>query len=243
MDLDLIRHLLAPTGALRAGINMSNRLLVSGTDENGDPVGVSPGVAAEIAARLGVPLKLVKYKGPGDVADAAALGEWDIGNIGAEPERAKTILFTRAYSEIEATYLVREASDLSSVAEVDAPGRRIAVKARSAYGLWLERNVRHAELVLVPPDQDTFQVFADGTCDALAGLRTGLAKDLGRMTGARVLDGRFTAVQQAVGTPVKNAAAFEWLETTVATLIAQGTVQRLIETYQVEGLSVASQTA
>ena len=52
---------LAPTGVLRAGINLSNFLLVTGQAENGDPVGVSPDLAAEIARRLEVPLKLVTY--------------------------------------------------------------------------------------------------------------------------------------------------------------------------------------
>src|SRR5262249_43539068 len=39
---------LAPTGVLRAGINMSNFLLVTGKSDAGDPQGVAPDVAAEI---------------------------------------------------------------------------------------------------------------------------------------------------------------------------------------------------
>ncbi|PPR21037.1 MAG: hypothetical protein CFH40_01731, partial [Alphaproteobacteria bacterium MarineAlpha10_Bin3] len=79
---------LAPTGTLRAGINMSNFLLVTGKAANGDPQGVSPDMARAIADRLGVPMTLVPFKTPGELADAAGTGAWDIGNIGAEPQRA-----------------------------------------------------------------------------------------------------------------------------------------------------------
>src|SRR2546429_2899407 len=97
---------LAPTGVLRAAINMGNFLLVTGKCPNGDPSGVSPDMAAAVAARLGVPVKYVPYARPGEIADDAEEGAWDIGNIGAEPQRAAVINLTAAHAEIEATYLV-----------------------------------------------------------------------------------------------------------------------------------------
>src|SRR5271156_6050091 len=138
---------LAPHGVLRAGINMSNFLLVTGRSASGDPQGVSPSMAAAIAERLGVPGKYVPFAKPGELADEAGKDVWDIGLIGAEPARAEKIDFTAAYAEIEATYMVPPGSPLRTIADVDKPGVRIAVSARSAYDLWLERNIRHAEVV------------------------------------------------------------------------------------------------
>src|SRR5436853_769968 len=138
---------LAPTGVLRAAINMGNFLLVTGKAPNGDPTGVSPDMAAAVAARLGVPVKFVPYARPGELADDAPKGLWDIGNIGAEPQRAAVINFTAAYCEIEATYLVPAGSPIRSVAEIDQPGKRLAVTARSAHGLWLENNFKNGELL------------------------------------------------------------------------------------------------
>ena len=89
---------LAPTGVLRAGINLSNFLLVTGRTPEGDPDGVSPDMARAIAKRLGVPVKLVPYASPGELADAAGTGAWDIGLIGAEPQRAETIAFTAVHA-------------------------------------------------------------------------------------------------------------------------------------------------
>src|SRR5579863_3783730 len=138
---------LAPHGVLRAGINMSNFLLVTGRTASGDPDGVSPDMARAIADRLGVPVKYVPFPKPGELADAVDNDMWDIGLIGAEPARAEKIAFTAAYAEIEATYLVPAGSTITAIDQVDRPGIRIAVSARSAYDLWLERNIKHATLI------------------------------------------------------------------------------------------------
>ena len=103
---------LAPGGVLRAGLNLSNFLLVSGKTEAGEPAGVAPDMAAEIARRLGAAVHYVTYKTPGELADAAETGAWDIGLIGAEPQRAEKIAFSPAYVEIEATYLVPAAGSV-----------------------------------------------------------------------------------------------------------------------------------
>ena len=230
---------LGPTGKLRAGINLSNFLLVTDKAKNGDPIGVSPDMAAEVARRLAVPLKYVLYPDPGTLADAAEKGEWDIGNIGAEPQRAKTIAFSAAYCEIESTYLLPAGSPIRSIDEVDQPGIRIATKGRAAYGLWLERNLRHAKLVQTDSIDDSFDVFVEKGLDVLAGLRPRLIKDVKRLSGARILDGQFSAVQQAIGTPCKNTAAAFWLYNVVEELKASGFVAELIKKHAVKGLSVA----
>jgi polar amino acid transport system substrate-binding protein len=231
---------LAPTGALRAGINMSNFLLVTGKTASGDPDGVSPDMARAIAERLGVPAKLIPFKSPGELADAAGANVWDIGLIGAEPQRAETIAFTAAYCEIEATYLVPAGSPLKTIADVDRKGVRIAVTGRSAYGLWMDRNIKNAELVRSDTLDSALKQFIDQKLDALAGLRPRLITDVQSLPGARILDGQFTAVQQAVGTPRKNTAAAAFLSAFVEEAKKSGLVGRLIERHKVVGrLSVA----
>src|SRR5262249_13826704 len=165
---------LAPTGVLRAAINMGNFLLVTGKTPSGDPSGVSADMAAAIAARLGVAVKYIPYARPGELADDAAKGLWDIGNIGAEPQRAAVINFTAAYFEMEAPYHVLPGSPIQRVDEVDQPGKRCAVTARSAYGLWLENNYKKGELVQFDSADAAIKAFVDEKMDAYAGLRPGL---------------------------------------------------------------------
>ena len=153
---------LAPHGVLRAAINMGNFLLVTGRTPSGDPDGCSPDMARAIAASLGVPVQFVPYAKPGELADDAENDKWDIGNIGAEPSRAEKIEFTAAYVEIEATYLVPAGSPIKSIAEVDVKGNRIAVTARSAYDLWLDRGIKHATLIRGNPKFRQRALHADG---------------------------------------------------------------------------------
>ena len=141
-----IRAELAPTGTLRAAIYTRNFLLVNAQGASGDPTGVSP----DVARRLGTPLKLISYPDPGLLGDAAAAGEWDIGNIGAEPQRAQTIAFSNAYCEIASTYLVPAGSKIQTIEEVDRTNIRIASKGLAAYGLWLENNL-HMLSLSTPP--------------------------------------------------------------------------------------------
>lgn len=237
IDSRVVREL-APHGRLRVGINMANALLVTGRAENGDPAGVSPDMGRAIADRLGVPVEYVPYPSPGLVADGVEAHEWDIANIGAEPQRAEKISFTPAYAEIEATCLVAENSPIRTPEEADRPGNRIAYKARSAYGLWLERNISEAQLVAVPPDEDALAYFLDHRLELLAGLRPRLIRDVETLDGYRMLEGGFMSVQQAIGTCKENTAAAQWLTAFVQGAKASGLVAGFIEKHGVTGLTV-----
>ena len=136
-----IQSELSSNGILRAAINMSNFLLVTDKTKDGIPIGVSPDMAKELANKLDLQLKLIPYDTPGEIADDAENDNWDICNIGAEPQRAEKINFSAAYAEIQATYLIPPNSKLQNISEVDIAGNKIAVASRTAYGLWLERNI------------------------------------------------------------------------------------------------------
>jgi polar amino acid transport system substrate-binding protein len=231
---------LAPKGVLRAGINLSNFLLVTGRDADGSPRGVSPDMARELARHLGVGVELVPFPSPGELADAATTDAWDVGNIGAEPARATSIAFTPAYCEIECTYLVPPGSPITSIDDVDRPGVRIASVPRAAYDLWLERNIQHAELVRAEHPSGSYDLLVGQGLDALAGLRPALVKEAERLPGSRLLDGKFSSVQQAMGTPRgRDDAGFAYLSAFVEEMKASGFVAERIAAHGVVGLSVA----
>jgi polar amino acid transport system substrate-binding protein len=234
MTSDVISELSKP-GTLRAGINLGNVLLVTGKSAAGDPEGVAPDIARAVAERLGVSVEYVPYATPGEVADAAGHDEWDIALIGAEPQRARHIAFSPAYVEIEATYLVAEGSPFRSAAEVDRAGVRIAVSARSAYDLYLERNLADAELCRAKGIAGALERYRGEGLDALAGLRPALIETARDVPGSRVLDGSFTTVQQAIGTPLANTATAAFLKRFVAEACAGGLVARAIRRHGVAG--------
>jgi polar amino acid transport system substrate-binding protein len=230
---------LTPTGKLRVGLNMSNFLLTA-RDAANAPIGVAPDLGRELAKRLDVEVELVPYASPGLLADDANKNKWDVGFLGAEPQRASEIDFTPAYVEIEATYLVPPGSNLQTPAAVDAKGIRIAVPERSAYELWLSRNIKNAELVRIKGSDAAFKYFVDNKLDALAGLRPGLNTYHANYAGSRILDGNFTAVQQAAGTPRGRPAAAQYLREYIEDIKKSGLVAQTIARNNVRGLTVAA---
>jgi polar amino acid transport system substrate-binding protein len=234
-----VRSELAPTGKLRVGLNMSNFLLTATDAATGKPKGLAADMGMELGRRLGVPVELVPFPNPGAVADAAKTGVWDVGFIGAEPQRATEIDFTAAYVEIEATYLVPPGSPIKAIPDVDRPGIRIAISDRSAYDLYLTRHLKHAELIRARGD-DVFKRFLSEKLDAMAGLRPGLVKNQEKLPGSRILDGNFTAVQQAAGAPKGRPAGAKYLREFIEDAKASGLVAKLIEKNNVRGLTVAA---
>ena len=234
-----VRSELAPTGKLRVGLNMSNFLLTATDAATGKPKGLAADMGMELGRRLGVSVELVPFPNPGAVADAAKTGVWDVGFIGAEPQRATEIDFTAAYVEIEATYLVPPGSPIKAIPDVDRPGIRIAISDRSAYDLYLTRHLKHAELKRARGD-DVFKRFLSDKLDAMAGLRPGLVKNQEKLPGSRILDGNFTAVQQAAGVPKGRTAGAKYLREFIEDAKASGLVAKLIEKNNVRGLTVAA---
>lgn len=232
---DSIRSELAPNGVLRAGINLGNPLLVTGESASGDPVGVSPDMASEIAGRLGVDVTYVPFASPGELVDAAGEDAWDIALVAAEPSRAETIAFSPAYVEIEASYLVPAGSPIDAIDQVDRTGVRIAVSGRSAFDLYLSRTLEAAELVRAPGLAASLDLFVTDKLDVLAGLRPGLMANAAKLPGAKILDGSFMTVQQAIGTHRRNKAAATFLRDFVEDAKTTGLVAKLIERHGVAG--------
>jgi polar amino acid transport system substrate-binding protein len=184
----------------------------------------------------------VSYESAGELADSARTAAWEVGFLGAEPQRANEISFSAAYLEIEATYLVPPGSPLRNIADVDREGVRIAVPAKSAYDLYLIRTLQRARLVQAPGADAAFKIFVSDKMEALAGLKPRLVTDHDNLPGSRIIEGRFTAVQQAVGTPKGpkgREAGAKYLREFVEDVKATGLVARAIESNGVRGVSVA----
>ena len=232
---DIILQQLAPKGYLRAAINLSNFLLVTGTDDKGNPEGVSPELAKALANELNLELKLIPFKRPGELADAVTEDVWDIGNIANESERAKSITFSYPYTLIESTFLVRESSKINLLQDVDKPGVRIAVAERSAYDLWLTENIKNAELIRAKSIDLSFKIFEDNSYEVLAGLKPRLIDDLKNTKNCKILPVAFTFIKQCIGSKPGNSEAEEFINNFIEKNIKNGFIESLLLKYNVLG--------
>lgn len=235
--LDAARSELAPTGLLRAGMNLTNTLFTTKDAATGELRGVSVDLMRELASRLGVPVDFVVHATPGDVADAAQSGSWDVAILAIEPARAQTIAFSPAMTEIEAAYVVHQDSALQSSAQVDAAGVRIVAPEKAGYELYLTRTLRHATLIRTKGFQAAIDFFNERHADALAGLKPTFLESMQKMPEARLLEGSFMTVNHGLGTPRTRNAAAAYLKAFVEEMNACGFVARSIARNGVKGLS------
>jgi polar amino acid transport system substrate-binding protein len=185
---------LAPSGALRASINLGNPVLAQGTPDA--PAGVTVDIAREVAARLGVPAEFACFDAARKSFEAMTTGAADICFLAIEPARAAEVAFTPPYVLIEGVYAVPTDSPLTSSADVDSPGVRIGVKQGSAYDLFLTRSLKHATVVR---GTEGTAVFLEEKLEAAAGIREPVTEFVNSHPGLRLIGERFMEIRQAVG--------------------------------------------
>ncbi len=236
--------LLAPTGRLRASINLGNPILARRDAASGQALGVSVDLATALAAQLGVALELQVFDAAAKSVEAVTAGQADIGFFAIDPLRGQGILFTAPYVLIEGAYLVRQDSPLADNAEVDRPGRRIMVGRGSAYDLYLSRELKSATLLRAPTSPAVVDAFLAERADVAAGVRQQMEADAQRLPGLRVLPGRFMVIEQAMGLPAaRGAAAQRLLRDFVEKAKASGLVAQSLARHGIRGAAVAPPAA
>lgn len=229
-----------PKGTLRASINLGNPILAN-RDRKGDPCGVSVDLARAFAAKIGAPLELVIFDAAGKAADALKHEEVDIGFLAIDPSRAESIAFTPPYVVIEGSYLVTEESPILSNEEVDQPGIRVVVGKGSAYDLFLTRSLKSAQILRSPTSPTVADTFMAEKAEVAAGVKQQLQQDAQRLSGLRLLPGRFMVINQAMGLPVRRSkSALACLSDFIEEMKSNGFVEEALRRHGIEGAAVAS---
>ena len=140
----------APSGKLRASINLGNPILANKDSATGEPFGVSIDLAREFAKRLAIDVELVVFETAGKSVEAVSEERADIGFFAVDPLRGASIAFTAPYVLIEGFYLVRSESAIHTNDEVDAEEQSRRRGKGSAYDLFLSRELKHAQIVRAP---------------------------------------------------------------------------------------------
>jgi polar amino acid transport system substrate-binding protein len=234
MTMNAINEL-APTGVLRAGMNLGNTLFTR-KNEAGELQGVSVDLMQALAKRLGVSLEMLIYEQPGQVADDATKGVWDIAILAIEKTRAKTISFSPGMTEIEAGYVVPKDSPFQSTEEVDSKGVKIAAPEKAGYELYLTSALKNASIVRTKNFAASIEIFNEHQADALAGLKPNLIDSMHQLPEGRLLAGNFMTINHGFAIALGKEAANAYLQNFVQDLIASGFVAESIEKHQIKGL-------
>lgn len=225
-----LRAELAPTGKLRVGLILSNAVLVTKDQQTGELRGVTIDLGRDIAARLGVPFEPVGYANPAKLAESFGSHAWDIAFIAIDPARATVVDFSQPYMEVDNSYLVPGGSRITSVADADQPGVRIAVPEKSVPDLYLSRTLKSAQLVRIPGGLDAaLETLKAGKADAYAENAHMLTRFSAQLPGSVVLEGRYTVVQHGIAMPKGRPAALAYMKDFVEQAKASGVIRQAIE--------------
>lgn len=220
---------IAPSGTLRAAINYNNPLLSRRDPASGELRGLAVDLSRELARRVGVDVELIPYGSAGKIAADASTGAWDIGYLAIDPVRAESIDYSAAHSELEGTYLVPAGSPLRNIEDVDRQGMRISVTARSAYDLFLSRELKHAQLVRAGSTPESFDLMIDQELDAVAAVKAALAPLHQRLPGSLIMSGNFMTIPQAAGIPKGRPEAARYVHDFIEEMKASGFIAEEFE--------------
>jgi polar amino acid transport system substrate-binding protein len=231
---------IAPTGKLRASINLGNPILANKSPETGEPFGISIDLANAFAKKLGLEIELVVFESAGKSVEAVTQEKADIGFFAVDPLRGEGIAFTAPYVLIEGAYLVKDESPIRSNDEVDASSNRVVVGKGSAYDLFLTREIKSAQIVRAPTSPTVVSVFLEGGYEVAAGVRQQLESDAKKVPGLRLLPGRFMVIQQAMGLPKSRGdLASRLLCEFVEEMKTSDFIAKAMQRHGIQGASVA----
>jgi len=230
---------LTPTGKLRVAINYGNAVLAKRDATSGELSGVSVDLSRELARRLGVELQLVPFNAANKAVEAIKNQQVDIAYFAIDPMRGIDTDYTAAYVVIEGAYVVPQSSTIKVNADIDRPGTRIAVAAKSAYDLFLSRQIKQAALVRTVTSAEVVDMFVAQKLEVAAGVKQQLEKDMKRIPGLRMLDGHFMEINQAMGTSKGREQGIKYMRAFIEEMKASGFVAKALQRHQIDGVAVA----
>ena len=233
------RQALAPTGTLRVGLQLGSPHNVIRDSVSGEMKGVGFDLGKELARRMGVPFEPVLYPSVGALLDNGKSGAWDVAFVGFSPARAKEWDFTALHLEMEFGYLVPAGSALSTMADVDRPGIRIAVQEKSQPEIFLSRIVKNAAVVRASSLADTLQMLKSGSADVIFSIKPSLFAASNQLPGSRVLDDRPGVDPHAMAMPKGRDPGVTYARQFIEDAKSEGLVKGAIERVGLRGVVVA----
>jgi polar amino acid transport system substrate-binding protein len=233
------RQALAPTGKLRAGLLLGSPTQVIRDPVSGEMKGVGFDLGRELARRMGVPFEPVLYPSIGALLDSGKSGGWDVAFIGFSPARAKEWDFAALHLEVEFGYLIPGGSSISTMADVDRPGMRVAVQERSLPDVFLSGALKNAVVVRAPSNAGTLEMQKSGRADVIFSIKPTLFEMSNQLPGSRVLDGRPGIDPHAMAMPKGRDLGVAYARRFIEDAKAEGLVKAAVERVGLRGVVVA----
>jgi len=189
---------------------------------------------------MGVRCEPVLYPSVGALLVSGNYGAWDVAVVGFSPARAQEWDFTALLLEIEFGYLIPGDSSMSTMADVDRPGIRVAVQEKYQPDIFLSRTIKNAVVVRASSLAGTLEMLKSGRADVIFSIKPSLFEISNQLPGSRVLDGRPGIDPHAMAMPKGRDLGVAYARKFVEDAKSEGLVKAAIERAGIRGALVAA---
>jgi len=233
---------LAPTGTLRVAVPVGPAMSATFAVEDtatGELRGATVTLGAALADQLGVPVRYVRYASSGEVTAAGPLNDWDVTFVPRDADRAAVIDFGPAYSTFDSTFMIRAELAVSTIAELDAPGRSVGAVNSTTTGRAAARALQQATLTSYASVEEMRDLLDTGEIDAIALGRLTLTSLAPSLPGATILTEGFHSTATTVAVPKGRTAALAYVTEFVEEAKRSGLARRALDDSGLDAAQVA----
>jgi len=221
-----------PQNYLRVGMDLSYPPFET-INEAGQPCGVSVDLAQAFADSLQRPLQIENIPFTG-LIPSLNTGRVDcvISSMTETAERSKAVTFSKPYLTIGLAVLVGANSDIRSPADLDQPGRTVAVRQGTTGEVWARRELKQAKVLALEKENTAVLEVVQGKADAFIYDQMSIWQNAQRhpdMTRAILTPLREES--WAVAVKLGNEALRDQINTFLEAFRAQGGFDALGDTY------------
>ena len=205
--------------------------------EDNKIVGIDAEIAGAIAEKLGLELQIDDMEFDA-IIESVKGGKADIGLAGmtVTPEREEVVNFTASYATGVQVVIVTEDSAITSVDDLFADGAftTIGVQRNTTgdlYTTWDLEDAGMASIDRYSKGADAVQALITGKVDCVVIDNEPAKAFVNAVEGLKILDTEYIEEQYAVAMSKDNQELYEAVNAALEELIADGTVQAIIDKY------------
>ena len=204
--------------------------------EGQDIVGIDAEIGQALADKLGMDFKIEDMEFD-SIIPAVTSGKASMGMAGmtVTPDRLKSVDFSDTYATGVQAIIVKEGSDITSVDDLFAEGanHKIGVQTGTTGDLYTTDDIEGAGLGTVERFQkgaDAVLALTQGKIDCVVIDNNPAKSFVAANEGLKILDTEYAVEDYAICLP-KDSPLTEKINTALAELTADGTIQKIIDKY------------
>lgn len=205
--------------------------------EGGEIVGIDAEIAGAIAEKLGLELQIEDMEFDA-IIEAVKSGKADIGLAGmtVTPDRAEEVNFTASYATGVQVVIVTEDSAIASVDDLFAEGASnvIGVQRNTTGDLYTTWDLEDAGLATIDrysKGAEAVQALKTGKVDCVVIDNEPAKAFVAEIEGLKILETEYILEEYAGAMNKDNAALYDAVNGALEELIADGTIQTIIDKY------------